>query len=195
MSRHGRRLEAARNRTREASSSSRGTTNIESFSIEFPFLEGQRQIIQQAGYRSLEAYRALLFSLRFNGGATGLLQTSMDYRIGMPVPPTAWFVEKEVWHGVRNMELDAVEKARIHKRTSGESVNGVPTMPSPGSVLVYLPKNEHGPGYQVEYLFEHNDLDHMERYTYCRPSQWRAYRRDKATDPWVEVPIEAGDVP
>jgi hypothetical protein len=181
--------------------SARERTSVPQLEIRGPLTDAQVVLVAEHGYRSLEAYRALLFRLRFGQGAERLAQTSMDWRVNVPVPPTSWFVERDHFRGIRNMDLSDVEKVRIHLRTVGPAAPPGPPgslpppapLPYPGSVLVHVVRSEHGIGTQVDYLFEHDELGKMERYTFGLVEGWHGYERPTSAEPWVEVPI--GDVP
>ncbi len=183
--RNVRRIDQARQKKALSSRSARQVPQLE---IQGPLTPGQANILNEHGHRSIEAYRALLFRLRFGHGAERLAHTANDWRVGFPLPPTAWFVERDHFRGIRNMDMTDVEKVRQHLRVQSEP-GGLTGAPYPGSLLVYLGKNEHGVGSQVEYLFEHTALDKMERYTFSLPDEWHAYVREKATDEWAEVEI------
>lgn len=187
--RRNRRIQAADN----LKNSSRAPRQIPQFEIQGPLTEKQREILADHGPQSLEAYRALLFRLRFGQGAERLVQTGQDWRVSTPVPPTAWFVERDHFRGIRNVDLSNVEKVRMDLRVSPERGNPASSAPYAGSVLVHLRKRTDGGfGLEVEYLFEHNALDRMERYVYRLPDEWQAFTRASTTDEWQEAPIGEG---
>lgn len=187
--RRNRRIQAAETQK----NSSRAPRQIRQFEIQGPLTDGQRDIIDEHGAQSLAAYRALLYRLRFGQGAERLVQTGQDWRVSTPVPPTAWFVERGHFRGIRNVDLSDVEKVRMDLRVSPERNNPTSSAPYAGSVLTHLRKRTDGGfGLEVEYLFEHNALDRMERYTFRLPDEWHAYTRPTATDEWEEVPIGEG---
>ncbi len=178
---------------RAKTAASRNPTLVPQDKVRGPFTEAQAVLIGEHGHRSLQAYRALLFRMRFGQGAERLAQTASDSRIAVIVPPTVWFVERDHFLGIRNADGSDMEKARLHLRTVGPAAprNSAPTMPYPGSVYIAQTRVGTGVGTQIEYLFEHDELDRQERYLFTLAGGWQAFQRPTGRDPWVEVEIES----
>jgi len=181
---------------RAKAAASRTPTMIPQDKVRGPFTEAQAALIGEQGYRSLQAYRTLLFRMRFGQGAERLAQTASDWRVAVIVPPTVWFVERDHFLGIRNADGSDMEKARLHLRTVGPGAprGGAPAMPYPGSVYIAQTRVGTGSGTQIEYLFEHDDLDRQERYLFTLAGGWQAFQRPTGHDPWAEVVIESESV-